>query len=345
MKKHIMLSLVFLAGAMSAFTQTRQDVNIFIAPVMGTPEQALFFQENFTTECIGAGYSVARNSGDADYTLKLEVKPNIVLYDDGTQEQAPPDEKQNILQITLVKNEDNTEVVTFAFAFTTTEEMYDFNLYLLYEAMANVPMSKENSIVRSDNWRNKWLYLRASFDYPITFYQLNEPEAIWGYNPNYPNNDQHIMWHNMDHRISPFPALTVGLELQYLKWMSTEANFNLSFSDPMNNAFIPAIQVEQKFIIKPTERFMLEPYAVVSFPMNTSSANVQFPKLGVGGGAQLGVRAGDRGVLFVDINYIYFLGNVVMKNEDQNYPNPDVVTYTRFSVGLGFGYKIGFFDR
>jgi hypothetical protein len=113
----------------------------------------------------------------------------------------------------------------------------------------------------------------------------------------------------------------------------------------MDNSFIPAIQVEQKFIIKPTERFMIEPYAVVSLPMNTSPDSIQFPILGVGGGTQLGVRAGDRGVFFIDINYIYVLGDVVMKNTELNYPHPDTVTYSRFSVGLGIGYKVGFFDR
>jgi hypothetical protein len=264
----------------------------------------------------------------------------MIRYDDGTEEQAPPDEKQFILQINLMRNEDDSEVVTFSFPFTTTDEMYDYNLYLLYEAMANVPFSKLGH--EEDSWRNKWLYLRASFDYPITFYQLLEPMALWG---NHPSIEGEKIWHNLDHKINPFPAVTFGLEFQYLNWISTELNFNLSFSDPFSTSFIPAIQIEQKFPIKPAKYFMIEPYAVVSFPVNTSPTTVQFPKVGVGGGIQFGVKGGSTGGFFVDVNYIHYLGNVVMKNENTLYPNPSEIRYTRFVIGLGIGYKIGFFDR
>jgi hypothetical protein len=90
---------------------------------------------------------------------------------------------------------------------------------------------------------------------------------------------------------------------------------------------------------------MIEPYAVVSFPMNTSSRSIQFPTVGLGGGCQFGVRGGDMGAFFVDVNYIHFIGDVVMRNQNKSYPHPDSITYNRFTVGLGIGYKIGFFNR
>jgi hypothetical protein len=153
------------------------------------------------------------------------------------------------------------------------------------------------------------------------------------------------MRQGLDHKISPFPAATFGFELQYLYWMSTEFNFNLSFSDPMSTSFIPAIQIEQKFPIKPSSYFMIEPYAVVSFPLNTSTKSLQFPKVGVGGGCQFGVRGGDMGAFCVDVNYIHFIGDVKMANGSTVYPNPPSITYRRFSVGMGIGYKVGFFNR
>jgi hypothetical protein len=340
MKKNI-FSLFFLAVlASSVFAQTREDISVYIAPVVASPDQASFFYENFVAETTGAGYSLSKDAEDADYTLKLEVKPNLIHYSDGTLEQAPPDEKQFILQITLIRNEDATEVVTFNFAFTSTDEMYEYNLYLLYEALANVPFSKAG--FEGDSWRNKWLYLRASFDYPITFYQLLDPKALWGDHPVIPGEKQ---WHNLDHRINPFPAVTFGIEFQYLNWISTELSFNLSFSDPFSTTFIPAIQLEQKFPIKPSRDFMIEPYAAVSFPVNTSPITVQFPKVGVGGGVQFGVRGGNMGAFFVDVNYIHYLGDVIIRNENTLYPNPSEIHYTRFVIGLGIGYKIGFFDR
>jgi hypothetical protein len=343
MKKRIITLLVFVAVGMTAFSQTRDDISVYIAPVTGSPEQAAFFHENFTTETVGAGYNVTENAKDADYTLRLTVKPNMILYDDGTTELAPPEEKQNILYIGLDRNEDKAEIVAFSFAFTTLDEMYDFNLYLLYEAMANVPLTKLDGVARDDRWRNKWLYIRASFDYPITFYQLMEPKALWG-GGNGDYNDAE-RWHNLDHRINPFPAATLGLEFQYLNWMSSELNFNLSFSDPMSNSFIPAIQIEQKFPIKPSDHFMIEPYAAVSFPIDTSMSCCSFPKVGIGGGVQLGVKGGSIGSIFVDVNYIQYLGNVVIKNNSSYYPYPSEIQYNRFVVGIGIGYKAGFYDR
>jgi hypothetical protein len=303
-------------------------------------DQAAYFKENFTVETIGAGYDVVENAADADYTLKLEVKPNMIRYDDGTEEPAGEGEKQYVLQINLIRNEDNVGIVAFSFAFDTTDEMYDFNLYLLYEAMANVPVNKMEGSADDDSWRNKWIYIRTSFDYPITFYELMEPMALWGTDPN-----DDVIYNRLDHRINPFPAVTVGLEFQYLYWMSTEVNFNISFGDPLSNTFIPAIQIEQKFPIKPSRHFMIEPYAVVSFPMDTSTNNPQFPKWGVGGGIQIGVKGGSMGAFFMDVNYIRFIGDVLTRNTNQLYPNPSEIRYSRFVVGFSVGYKIGFADR
>ena len=307
MKKYILLILIMMTAA-TAFSQARSDIQVYIAPVKGTPDQAAFFLQNFTMETAGAGYSVTNNISRADYILNLEVKPNIIVYDDGTQEAAPPGEKQHVLNISLVRAEDEVEVLAFSFAFTELDEMYDYNLYLLYNAMANVPFTKLGDIEYW--WRNKWVYLRASFDYPITFYQLKSANRKWN-----PSDEREQI--PIDNKIIPFPAVTFGVELQYLNWMSTELSFNLSFSDPMSSSFIPAIQIEQKFPIKPSKHFMLEPYAVVSFPMDTSSNVVNFPKMGVGGGFQFGVKGGNMGAFFVDINYIYYLGDVTVTNTDK----------------------------
>jgi len=340
MKKTWVL-MILLAFAAPVFAQRRSDVKISIPPVKANAEQAAYFQRNFAMETVGAGYTLAEKSSDADYSLALEVKPNMILYDDGKEEPAPPDEKQFILQVGLVRNEDNVEMVSFSFPFTDINEMNDFNLYLLYEAMANVPFTKEEDVIiaeEDDHWRNKWVYVRASFDYPITFYELLEPKVVedTSYNPS------RII--HLDHRISPFPAATFGIELHYLNWMSTEVDFNIYFSDPVRNSFIPTITVQQKFPIKPGKIFMLEPYLAASFPMATSTAVKQFPRWGAGGGFQLGVKGGNVGALFVDVNFIYFPGDVVMKSPYPNY-SPGDIHYKRYIVGLGIGYKLGLFNR
>ena len=342
MKRMLSVITLLLLALSFAVAQTREDIRVYIPPVLAQdPYHSRFFQENFAMELRGAGYTGAGSYADCDYILNLEVKPNMILYDDGTSEQASIDEKQFVLLISLVRNADKIEVVCFSYLFDTTDEMHEFNLYLLYAAMANVPISRITTVT-DDNWRNKWFYIRFSFDYPITFYQLLSINYLYGPDPGNPGTN---IFRPIDHRISPYPAATIGIELQYLNWMSVEFNFNLSFSDPMSNAFIPAIQIEQKFPIKPSNHFMLEPYAAISFPLNTSIRALHFPRMGVGGGFQLGVKAGSSGAVFVDVNCLYFLGDVIMRNEDAIYINPHEIHYSRYVIGFGIGFKTGFFNR
>jgi hypothetical protein len=338
--KNTWVLILWLVLAVSVSAQTRKDVKIYIPPVKADTEQSAYFRENFSMETKGAGYSLTETPDDADYSLLLEVKPNMILYDDGAIEPAPPDEKQFVLQIDLARNEDDANMVSFSFLFTDVNEMYDFNLYLLYEAMANIPFTKAHDIAAAeegDFWRNKWLYIRASFDYPITFYELLKPKWLV-------DNSNPLKTINLDHKIKPFPAATFGLELQYLNWMSTEVDIHIGFSDPVSNSLIPVITLEQKFPIKPAKIFMLEPYLAVSFPMGTSSHVSQFPKVGTGGGFQFGVKGGNMGAFFLDVNFIYYLGDVIMKSPYSGY-SPNDIHYRRYTVGLGIGYKIGFFDR
>jgi hypothetical protein len=103
--------------------------------------------------------------------------------------------------------------------------------------------------------------------------------------------------------------------------------------------------LELKFPLKPSKHFMLEPYGIAVFPTTTATETLEFPTLGVGGGLQFGVKGGPMGALFVDVNYVHYLGDVVTRNTDADKPNPSTISWQRFSVGLGIGYKIGFFNR
>lgn len=89
---------------------------------------------------------------------------------------------------------------------------------------------------------------------------------------------------------------------------------------------------------------MIEPYAAISFPMNTSPNVDAFPFFGLGGGVQFAVKFGNSGGFFLDVNFIYFLGDVVMKQPNSFYKETQE-TYSRFTIGLGLGYKFGLFDR
>jgi hypothetical protein len=340
MKKYL-LFVVFFLPALALFAQSRNDVTVYIPPVLGgLPEQQMFFAENFKMELMGANYTVVEDQMDADYILALTISQEAETYEDESGALVEETgEVINVLTVSLQNSDDGREILQFSWAFNTLEEMYEWNLHLIYQAMANVPLTKLTFTPDPDHWRNKWLYIRASFDYPITFYAYPEPTAITG------TPGQTTDYTVLDHKVLPFPGLTLGVEFQFLNWMSAEGDFKVNFGDPLSTTLIPAIDFQLKFPLKPSKHFMIEPYGIATFPTTTATDTVEFPRVGLGGGVQFGVKGGSMGAFFVDVNYVHYLAKVVTKNTDANKPNPKTISWNRFSVGLGIGYKIGFFNR
>jgi hypothetical protein len=341
MKKYL-VTVVFLLSALALSAQSRDDIKVYIAPVTGgVPEQQMFFAENFKMEILGANYAVVDNQADSDYTMNLSITQELEdSYEDDAGGMVVQD-IVNILTVSLMDSVEGREVLQFSWAFTTLEEMYEWNLHLIYQAMANVPLTKLSDVVDTNHWRNKWIYVRASFDYPITFYANIDNVAIYA-DENQGRRDYTIL----DHKIKPFPGFTVGVEFQFLNWMSVEGGVQFNFEDPFSHAFIPSINVELKFPLKPSRHFMIEPYAAVSFPASTATETISFPRAGLGGGVQIGVKGGSMGAFFVDVNYIHYLTKVKTNNTfDVNKPNPPTIEWQRFVVGVGIGYKIGFLNR
>jgi hypothetical protein len=343
MMKRYLLTIGLALLALTLAAQSRNDITVFVPPVTGgVPEQQAFFAENFRMELIGANYTLVENQQDSDYTMALSITQHVEdTYEDENGETVV-DQIVDVLTVSLQDSKDGREILQFSWAFEALEDMYEWNLHLIYQAMANVPLTKLSGMPDTDHWRNKWLYVRASFDYPITFYAYPEPVAITG---NTPSGGGQVDYSKLDHKVLPFPGVTLGVEFQFLNWMSVEGDFQVNFQDPFSNSLIPSIGLELKFPLKPSKHFMIEPYGIATFPTFTATDTLEFPTLGVGGGAQFGVKGGSMGAFFVDVNYVHYLGKVVTSNNDVSKPNPPRISWNRFSVGLGIGYKIGFMNR
>jgi hypothetical protein len=55
---------------------------------------------------------------------------------------------------------------------------------------------------------------------------------------------------------------------------------------------------------------------------------------------------GRSGSFFIDINYMHSFGDALLFNPYADlYPDPPVIHYQHFVIGVGIGYKFGFFDR
>jgi hypothetical protein len=213
---------------------------------------------------------------------------------------------------------------------------------LVLNATANIPLPLLTG--EEDQWKNKWLYLRASFDYPVTFYLL-QPEGLIGgigrYDPNGGAPDP------LDHIIRGMPGATVGVEYQRFNFLSLEVNFQMDMGDTRNNYFINmGLGLELKGIIK-FRHIMLVPYGAFTYAFGSSDIFEYYPPFEAGGGVQFCARAGKRGAIFIDAKYMFsFPGDAVMHNLERSiYPEPAEIHYKRSQLGIGVGYKFGILDR
>ena len=351
---------VFLIFSGAVFTANAQNRHIFIDGTAVRADQLTFFLDNFRMEAEASGYTVASGEDSAGYTFRFEVIPNIITYDDGTQEPAPPGEKQYIIVITFLNNAENTEMISYDFPFTNLDEMYEYNQYLFLKSAILIPPINESDIIApgSGGWQNKWLYLRASFDFPITFYKLKSNGLIGG-------TGVYEGPFAAPNRVSPLdnqvvialPAMTLGLELQFLDFMSAGINFQAGLEHLNDTNFVNmSAGLNLMFPLKFIRNITLEPYVGALYPIVISDSPVSFlasgdifasfPRLAFGGGLQIGIKGAPAGSVFIDINYMYYWGDAERKNPYGSlYPEPKVIHYQRSVIGLGIGYKFGFIDR
>ena len=340
MKKALFFTiLLFLT--VSAFAQDIQNRYLFIEGTADNAEHLDFFKTNFVMEAEGNGYIVTETRREAAHTLRFRVN-----YD--------PYFDENVINLSLLRNEDGFEIINFDYAFTQLEDMYQINRTLFLNATTNIPLPllTEDIILAEglkNKWKNKWIYFRASFDYPITFYILQSTDLQGGiglYNTSPPRVSP------ISHEIMAMPGATLGIEFQLLNFLSIEPNFQLSFGDTRNNSFVNmAAGVELKFPIK-FQNITLAPYGAFTYHLNVSSIFSDFPPFSAGAGIQVSTRAGKRGAFFADVKYMFSFSDAVMRNpyldypaERQLFPKPPVIHYKRSQIGIGVGYKIGILDR
>jgi hypothetical protein len=351
-KKCFLLTVAALLLCGAVIAQTRQDTTIYVpVPMGGTGEQQAFMKEQFSMEATAAGYAIVDSARESDYTLQLRINPNVIVYSDGSTGDPGPDEKHFIVELHLLQTANNEELVAFSFPFTDLVEMYEWTLYLLYQATANIPLTKYTAIIDTEHWRNKWLYIRFSFDYALVDYS---PDAAKNTTYSIPTGNTSSGSANSVgipiNRIDSFmPGAVLGIELQFVDFsprisMAAEADIKLLFGDPSGATLIPTIALSIKVPIKPSKHWMVEPYVMADFPVSTSQSVIEFPRVGVGGGVQIAAKGGEMGGFFADFNAVYNIGNVHTENMSNSF-SPKEVYWKRFVVEVGVGYKLGFFNR
>jgi hypothetical protein len=345
MKKAVILT-VFLSIAVISFAQDYKLPNksIFIDGTAEISSHKTYFMDNFKMEATGLGFKVANSKEEAEYTFKFEA----VRY-----------EGDFMLLITLILNDGDAEMVNFGQPYSNLDEMYDYNQFVFYKAVVLIPgidVDELNKLLEQERidprWRNKWVYFKATFDYPIAFHILKKSDDLIGGSGAYlgkKENPDFIQY--VGHNIFPMPGATVGIEIQPFNFLRFEVNFQVHLGSPdgkstfLNMAAGAALKVPLKFF----KSFDIVPYVAGIYPLfKISPAYVEsaFPKFFIGGGIEVDVKMGKSGALVFDVNYMFALKDTVMKNPYGNYaPEPKEIHFNRFDLGLKVGYKIGFSNR
>jgi hypothetical protein len=145
------------------------------------------------------------------------------------------------------------------------------------------------------------------------------------------------------------------VELHFLNWMSVETGLELSFETFPKSVLYPqspaATSVKGdfssttlmfplllKFVWKPYIHFMIEPYLGGGLNMTVNRDNLIIPYPMLLGGAQWAVKLGENGAIFLDTRFGWDMG-------DGEIPLHSSVTFHRYTVTIGLGYKFGFFNR
>ncbi|MCL2184548.1 MAG: hypothetical protein FWB86_01665 [Treponema sp.] len=360
MKKLLLLPLLLII-TINSFAQETPVQNaenlpnrrIFIEGRGVNSRQQEYFYINFRKEAASTGYPVVNNKNEAAYVFRFNItnNPNRDI-----------DPNLYVMKISLLNNISNIEIISFDFFFSTLEEMDQHNRFIFFNAVSGVipPLAEKDLVVVQEiieeviiqeidtSWRDKWIYLRTGFDYPITFYALL-PTGLTAEAGVYigPSAIEPEDFQILDHKILAMPGISIGVEAQLLNFLSLGVNLQLSLGDTRDNYFVNvALGAELKFPLKFFKNFMIEPYGSFVLPITVSEIFSKFPKFALGGGVQISTRGGSLGAFFLDVKYLHSIGETAMYNPFGDvFPEPPEIHYNRFALIFSIGYKFGFLDK
>ena len=339
MKKALFIT-IFAALAVSSFADQLSNRSIFIEGSAIRQDHYEYFLVNFRKEALGTGNTLANHREEAAFIFKFDVSNNPYINEDGNA---------FVLTISLINNINDNEILFFHFFYNTLEEMLEHNQFLFYRAVAIIPPLTEEALLRAQStWKDKWIYLRASFDYPVSFYALQSEGLLGGVSAWAPGpTGEPSEFMPLDNKIFALPGVTIGAEFQFLDFMSFEMNFKANMGDPLKNESVNlGIGAQLKFSIKYFKLFNIQPYIVGHLPLVYSDIFTKYPSFALGGGIQLSAKGGKNGAFYIDVNYTTAFSDAVMKNPyPLLFPFPKGIHFRPSFLGIGIGYKHGFIDR
>ena len=311
MKKYI-VCILLLCASFSLCAQTRSAA-VFVQPVTGSgrsPGDNDFFYQQLVYEVGYQKFILAKERKDAEFSIAAAISEQ--------RDDVPPGVKQYNIHLSLVDNKTGKTTVDGFLIYETADEVKDLFPTLAYTLLYTIPED-----AGKNNWRNKTLYIGASAVWSPRVYTSESSSA----------------------QLVNFGG-GVFAEYHFLNFLSVEAGFEIAtdmvkvrYSGAVYTNILLEIPVLVKYVIKPGDFFVLEPYLGAHLNIPFGKATVP-PIISALAGFQYGVKAGP-GVVFVDPRFSMDIGESAISQESTFKD----ISFHRYIFRLGIGYKIGFFTK
>jgi hypothetical protein len=322
--------------------QERSDTAIYISPAAGgTPEAHRFFDENIAMEVKNANYRLVYTPQDSDYIITLAIA--------GEEDYDNPGETVNVFTIGVVRSKTGARVVEYSWEYRDLEEMYNWNLYLVYNALANISLSNQDSPVSDVPWWNNWLYLGFRAAPVITGYSFL---TVADYESGYSAGIGFEAGAVADFRLFRFLSLQTEVLISFDRFdavrLVSQGNIQNRVTDEFTSLslVIPLLFKVPLSFEKSILSFYAGAYFFESFPLTVKKESAGsesipvykvLPPIGFTAGMDIGFRIGP-GELFADLRYYRNFGTTVVHKD--NGPR-----YIKDRISLSFGYKFPLFKR
>jgi hypothetical protein len=310
------------------------NVYVYVSPAIGgTEAEREYFDFNLQEEVIGGGYELTNDLyadpdeawSYSDFYIDVELS-----YD------AEYDE--HIITLTLYDTWTGNLIVTSGMAYSTLEEMNDWNLTLIYRAMANAPISKwvgdlpatggSGFGLGSGQDPDHWLHLGLRVGPSLRFHAPMKWTLTQGISFDV----------GVQLMFQALPYLGIQAELIFTMDNAPDlAATGNNLGTQKNNFFSLMFPV----IVKGTfhlNQFLIQPLVGVYFPIFLNPGYKISAPVGLTAGITLGIPMGPGNIL-IDARYSFDFANTTWTNGASN------PQYKRSMFSLTVGYEIHFLKK
>ena len=310
MKKYIILILL-LYPAFSLYAQSHH-ASVYVMPVTGPgskPGDNEYFYNRISSEVTYQNFNLTKTLKDAEFSLIGTLFPH-------SNDANGPGLKEYVFHLLLMDNKTNENMAEGELVYESPEDINTLFPVLVHTLLYTIPEGKGKH-----NWRNQILYAGGSFFWAPRLYSAETASTHIGSFGGGVSAEYHFL---------DFLSVETGFELT-----SDQIKVNSSASKSYFNVLLE-IPILIKYVFKPGDIFVLEPYTGfhfnIPFLRTTTPAAVSWLL-----GLQYGVKLGP-GILYIDPRFSMDIGESVLHTAND-------ISFQRYIVHLGIGYKLGFFTR